>query len=124
VAGDLTDNRGMVKPQVLSAYALRVLAEIHVTGLWVWVRGVSAFLDDPQHTAVHRNTVENLLDAGYLEEDPEELTISVSDLGKALLQRNPEAVGRATSIHEAQQFMRHTLGSSLHRPNSKSTPRP
>lgn len=114
----------MVKPQILSPYARRVLAEIHVTGLWVWVRGVSAFLDDPQHTAVHRNTVENLLDVGYLEEGPEELTISVSELAKALLRRNAEAVGRANFIPEAQQFMRHILGSSLHRPNSKSTPRP
>jgi hypothetical protein len=70
-----------------------------------------------------RDSTENLLDAGYLEEDPEELTISVSAAGRALLERNPEAAGRATSIHETQQFLSQALGSSIARPNSKSAPR-
>jgi hypothetical protein len=113
----------MIKPKSISGYALWVLAEIHVTGLWVWVRGVSAFLDDPQRTSVHRGTIENLLKAGLLEEDPEELTLSVSESGRELLEQNPGAVRRATSIHEAQQFLRHSLGFARPHPRSKRSPR-
>ena len=116
----LSNNRAMVKPKPLSQYALRVLAEIHITGLFVWVRGTAAYLNDPQRTLVRYDTVAALLQAGYLDEDPEELTLSVSDSGRALLGRNKEAVGRAQGIHEVQQFMVQASGKLLARPNSKS----
>jgi hypothetical protein len=110
----------MNRPQPLSQYALRVLAEIHTTGIYVWVRGSAAFLNDPQRTRVRYDTVKGLLVEGYLVEDPDELTLSISESGRALLGRNKEAVGRAQGIHEAQQFILQVTGKSLARPNSKS----
>jgi hypothetical protein len=47
--------------------------------------------------------------------------LSVTAIGRALLERNKEAVGRAQGIHEAQQFMVQAMGKTLARPNSKST---
>ncbi len=113
----------MAKPPPLSQYTLRVLAEIHVTGIYVWVRGNSVLLDDPQRSRVRYDTVETLLDHGLLIEDPEELTLSVSDAGRAVLDRNKEAVGRAQGIHEAQQSMVQITGRTSARPNSKNTVR-
>lgn len=78
----------------LSPYALRILAEIEVTGLFLYVPGTSALLDDPQKTVVRSNTVANLLRQGLLEDlaggEPR-----ASAEGIALLDRNPEARGRA-----------------------------
>jgi hypothetical protein len=71
-----------------SSSAVRILAQIQVTGIYVWVRERAVFLDDPQRTRVRYDAVEELLRAGYLVEDPEEYTLSVSDLGRALLDRH------------------------------------
>lgn len=108
---------------MLSQYALRVLAEIHTTGIYVWVRGSVAFLDDPQRTAVRYDTVDRLLRAGHLAEDPGEFALSATDAGRSLLDRNKEAVGRAHAIDGAQQFMVQVTGKTLRRPNGKSTVR-
>ncbi len=87
---ELSNNRAMVRAKPLSQYALRVLAKIHVTGVYVWVRGTAAFLDDPQRTRVRFDAVNALLQAGYLVEDPEEFTLEISTAGRALLERAVE----------------------------------
>lgn len=114
----------MSKAQPVSQYALRVLAEIYVTGIYVWVRGTVVLLNDPQRSRVRFDTVEALVHHGLLVEDPVERELSVTDAGRALLERNKEAVGRAQGIHEAQQLMVQATGKTLARPNSKSTVRP
>lgn len=110
-------------PRAISAEALHVLAEIHVTGLWLWVRGVTAFLNDPQHTVIRGTTVMDLLNSGYLAEDPEELTVAVSDVGRALLERTPAAVAQAWAFHEMQQLLHHASGVAIDGPNSLTYPR-
>jgi hypothetical protein len=111
----------VVATKPLSQYALSVLMEIHVIGIYVWVRGIAAFLDDPQRTRVRLDTVDELLRAGLLIEDLEELTLSVSDAGKAKLEWHKEAGRRAKSIHDALQFVVPFTGHTFKRPKSKST---
>ena len=122
-ASTIDSKHTMLTPRKpLSPYALRILAEIEVTGLFIYVPGRSALLDDPQKTVVRSNTVANLLKDALLEEYADgEPRISAE--GVVLLDRNPEARGRAQDVHLAQQAVFKATGHSIRRPNPRTAAR-
>lgn len=105
------------------AYTSRTLAEIELTGVFLYVPGTCALLDDPQKTVVRSNTVANLLKNGRLEGNAGGAP-RVSAEGIALLDRNPEARSRAHDVHLARQSVFAATGQSIRRPNPKTVARP
>jgi len=95
----------------LSPTAVRVLAEIHVAGVWMWSapKGQypgAAYLDNARRAPLRVSTVALLLRDGYLvpsigpEEDD---AVTLSAAGLEFLRTQPEAVGRAEARHVAQE---------------------
>lgn len=111
----------------LSPTAVRTLAEIAVTGLWLWTSPVkyssgAAFLDDPQRSPLRPTTVLTLVRHGYLVESDD--TVDLTDWGRERLDREHEAVSRAEALHAVQQQIHATTGKSASRRRGPEAKRP
>jgi hypothetical protein len=79
---------------------VETLARIDAVGIFVWLPGELATLNDASASQLNIATAEALIRDGYLDEAEDSLI--VSEAGKAELARHPEIRGRARSFYEGE----------------------
>jgi hypothetical protein len=113
----------------ISGAGLLALAQIKEVGLFLWLPAHStahptAVLANQGSSVIRHNTVQRLIDAGYLLEEVDlegGYDVIVTAKGLAALKTRPEVVGRVAGTQQTQEILRELgIGTRLSGPNTPS----